>query len=69
MPPALVEAREIEPLAHLQMQAALQPFVDNAISKTINVPADHLTIQAAINAATAGDTINVAAGTYSELLA
>jgi ribonucleoside-diphosphate reductase alpha chain len=40
MPPALVEARQIDPLAHLQMQAALQPFVDNAISKTINVAAD-----------------------------
>lgn len=41
MPPALVEARQIDPLAHLQMQAALQPFVDNAISKTINVAADY----------------------------
>jgi len=40
MPPALVEARQVDPLAHLQMQAALQPFVDNAISKTINVAAD-----------------------------
>ena len=40
MPPALVEARQIDPLAHLHMQAALQPFVDNAISKTINVAAD-----------------------------
>jgi len=40
MPPALVEARQIDPVAHLQMQAALQPFVDNAISKTINVAAD-----------------------------
>jgi ribonucleoside-diphosphate reductase alpha chain len=40
MPPALVEAQQIEPRAHLQMQAALQPFVDNAISKTINVAAD-----------------------------
>lgn len=39
-PPALVEARKIDPLAHLYMQAALQPFVDNAISKTINVAAD-----------------------------
>jgi ribonucleoside-diphosphate reductase alpha chain len=39
-PPALIEARQIDPLAHLQMQAALQPFVDNAISKTINVAAD-----------------------------
>jgi ribonucleoside-diphosphate reductase alpha chain len=41
MPPALVEARQIDPLAHLHMQAALQPFVDNAISKTINVAADY----------------------------
>ncbi len=40
MPPALVEAQQIDPLAHLQMQAALQPYVDNAISKTINVAAD-----------------------------
>jgi len=39
-PPALVEARQIDPLAHLHMQAALQPCVDNAISKTINVAAD-----------------------------
>jgi ribonucleoside-diphosphate reductase alpha chain len=39
-PPTLVEARQIDPLAHLSMQAALQPFVDNAISKTINVAAD-----------------------------
>jgi ribonucleoside-diphosphate reductase alpha chain len=40
LPPAAVEARQLDPLAHLQMQAALQPFVDNAISKTINVAAD-----------------------------
>ncbi len=40
LPPALVEAQQIDPLAHLQMQAALQPLVDNAISKTINVAAD-----------------------------
>ncbi len=39
-PPALVEAHHVNPLAHLQMQAALQPYVDNAISKTINVAAD-----------------------------
>ncbi len=41
LPPAFVEARQIDPLAHLQMQAALQPFVDNAISKTINVAAEY----------------------------
>ena len=40
MPPALVDARRIAPLDHLHMQAALQPFVDNAISKTINVAVD-----------------------------
>jgi ribonucleoside-diphosphate reductase alpha chain len=40
LPSALIEAQQIDPLAHLQMQAALQPFVDNAISKTINVTAD-----------------------------
>ncbi len=40
LPPAFVDARQIDPLAHLHMQAALQPFVDNAISKTINVAAD-----------------------------
>ena len=26
---------------HLDMQAALQPWVDNAISKTVNVPQDY----------------------------
>ena len=31
-------ARELPAEAHLKMQAALQPYVDNAISKTINVP-------------------------------
>ncbi len=40
LPPVLAEAMQIDPFAHLQMQAALQPFVDNAISKTINVAAD-----------------------------
>jgi ribonucleoside-diphosphate reductase alpha chain len=39
VPPAFVEARQLDPLAHLSMQAALQPYVDNAISKTINVAA------------------------------
>lgn len=40
LPPALVPAADIAPLDHLAMQAALQPFVDNAISKTLTVPAD-----------------------------
>jgi ribonucleoside-diphosphate reductase alpha chain len=36
----LVTARELPVSAHLDVQAALQPFVDNSISKTINVPSD-----------------------------
>ena len=40
LPPAWIEAQQLDPLAHLGMQAALQPYVDNAISKTINVAAD-----------------------------
>ncbi len=39
-PEAFVTAREIAPHAHLEMQAALQPLVDNAISKTVNLPAE-----------------------------
>jgi ribonucleoside-diphosphate reductase alpha chain len=39
VPDELVIAGELPPEAHLAMQAALQPFVDNAISKTINLPA------------------------------
>ncbi len=41
LPTCFVTARELPPEAHLAMQAALQPLVDNAISKTINVPADY----------------------------
>jgi ribonucleoside-diphosphate reductase alpha chain len=36
-----VHAAELDPRDHLAMQAALQPFVDSAISKTINVPPDY----------------------------
>jgi len=38
MPSHFVTAQQISPVAHLRMQAALQPLVDNSISKTINVP-------------------------------
>jgi ribonucleoside-diphosphate reductase alpha chain len=38
MPEAFVIADQLLPPEHLGMQAALQPFVDSAISKTINCP-------------------------------
>ncbi len=41
LPRVFVTAMELDPEAHLAMQAALQPYVDHSISKTINVPADY----------------------------
>ena len=41
LPDEFVDAGTLTPLAHLQMQSRLQHFVDNAISKTINVPEDY----------------------------
>jgi ribonucleoside-diphosphate reductase alpha chain len=38
LPQGFITARELPLTAHLDMQAALQPYVDNSISKTINVP-------------------------------
>jgi ribonucleoside-diphosphate reductase alpha chain len=40
LPDEFVTAGDLDIEAHLDMQAALQPFVDNSISKTINVPQD-----------------------------
>ena len=40
LPDGFVIASELPVRAHIAMQAALQPFVDNSISKTINVPSD-----------------------------
>lgn len=49
----------MRPLHHIMGEVA-------QAQQTINVPADQPTIQAAINAATNGDTILVAPGTYAE---
>jgi ribonucleoside-diphosphate reductase alpha chain len=38
VPDGFVAAADLPVRAHLDMQAALQPSVDNSISKTINVP-------------------------------
>ena len=38
LPPWFQSVEDLEPGDHLAMQAVLQPHVDNAISKTINVP-------------------------------
>jgi ribonucleoside-diphosphate reductase alpha chain len=40
-PEGFVTTAELPVTAHLAMQAALQPFVDNSISKTINVPQNY----------------------------
>ncbi|NNG24688.1 adenosylcobalamin-dependent ribonucleoside-diphosphate reductase [Telluria aromaticivorans] len=41
LPPQFVTALEMRALDHLRMVQAVQPFVDTAISKTVNVPADY----------------------------
>jgi ribonucleoside-diphosphate reductase alpha chain len=41
LPPAFVTALEISALDHMRMVAAITPFVDSAISKTVNVPEDY----------------------------
>jgi ribonucleoside-diphosphate reductase alpha chain len=40
LPSQFVTAQQLSPQVHLDMQAALQPFVDNSISKTVNIPED-----------------------------
>jgi ribonucleoside-diphosphate reductase alpha chain len=41
LPPAFVDVQALTPEAHLHMLAAVQPYVDNSISKTINIPEDY----------------------------
>ncbi len=40
LPDSFVTTADLAPGDHIAMQAALQPYVDSAISKTVNVPAD-----------------------------
>ncbi len=39
--PAFVTALEISAQAHMEMVAAVAPYIDSSISKTVNVPADY----------------------------
>jgi len=41
LPPAFVSALEMSAQDHMLMNAAVQPFIDTAISKTVNVPSDY----------------------------
>ncbi|HBY43856.1 MAG TPA: hypothetical protein DEH03_09235, partial [Brevundimonas sp.] len=41
LPPQFVTALEMSADDHLRMLEAVQPFVDTAISKTVNVPAEY----------------------------
>jgi ribonucleoside-diphosphate reductase alpha chain len=41
LPEYFVTALEMSALDHMEMSAAIQPYVDTAISKTVNVPADY----------------------------
>jgi ribonucleoside-diphosphate reductase alpha chain len=41
LPPQFVTALQMRAMDHLMMMQAVQPFVDTAISKTVNVPVDY----------------------------
>lgn len=41
LPPYFVSALEMSATDHIAMMEAVQPFIDTAISKTVNVPADY----------------------------
>jgi ribonucleoside-diphosphate reductase alpha chain len=41
LPPAFVHALEMSAMDHMRMIAAVQPYIDAAVSKTVNVPEDY----------------------------
>lgn len=56
----------LAPKKSLILSMALAAFTLEGFAAVINVPVDHVTIQAAVNAASDGDTVLVADGTYLE---
>ncbi len=42
LPPSFVHALEMSAADHMKMIAAVQPYIDAAVSKTVNVPEDYL---------------------------
>ena len=42
IPDVFVTAHQLEPQIHIEMQSLIQQYVDNAVSKTINIPEDYL---------------------------
>lgn len=38
LPPQFIDAQSLPPETHVDVQAAVQPYIDNAISKTVNIP-------------------------------
>jgi ribonucleoside-diphosphate reductase alpha chain len=49
LPPAFVTAMDVSALDHMRMVAAVAPFIDSAISKTVNVPEDYPTTSSRIS--------------------
>jgi ribonucleoside-diphosphate reductase alpha chain len=41
LPPAFISALDISAIDHMKMVAAVAPYIDTSISKTVNVPADY----------------------------
>ncbi|WP_455200940.1 adenosylcobalamin-dependent ribonucleoside-diphosphate reductase [Kaarinaea lacus] len=41
IPGVFITAHQLEPQVHIEMQSLIQRYVDNAVSKTINIPQDY----------------------------